>query len=80
MEQRQKFQNEHREDTAQEQSLGSQVEQQGGHAFDTPEELLRFDAAQNQLPTVVRERIETSIAEHRPLFSSAWWKRLFRKK
>lgn len=45
--------------------------------FASPEEMLRFDAKQTNVPSQVAQRLSRSLQnEPRPLPS--WWKRLFR--
>ena len=41
--------------------------------FQTPEELLRFDAANTPVPPLVAERLQQSIDAEPP---KPWWKRL----
>jgi hypothetical protein len=46
--------------------------------FDSPEELIRFDAAHTVPPDSIAERLKESIArEPKPV--RPWWKRLFGK-
>jgi hypothetical protein len=51
-------------------------QQQGATArqFTTPEEVLRFDAAQTQVPPAVAERLQKSVSRE-PQTPSPWWKR-----
>ena len=44
------------------------------HDFETPEELLRFDASGQKPPEAVARRLADSVAGEKPL---PWWKRLF---
>lgn len=44
------------------------------HDFETPEELLRFDASGQEPPAAVARRLAESMASEKP---SPWWKRLF---
>ncbi|HEY1121652.1 MAG TPA: hypothetical protein VGE67_08635 [Haloferula sp.] len=44
--------------------------------FETPEEMLRYDAANTQAPAQMRERVMQSIAqEPAPKNPKSWWKR-----
>ena len=65
---KQRFQ--HRQ--AEEQTTG----QQAGLAFDSVEELLRYDNLQTIPPPVIAERLKTSL-EQEPLPKRSWWQRLF---
>ena len=47
--------------------------------FESPEEMLRFDAAQIVLPGRIEERLKDSLARE-PEIRGSWWKRLFGKK
>lgn len=44
--------------------------------FATPEELLRHDRAQTEVPAAVTERLERSLAAEPPTETKPWWKRL----
>jgi hypothetical protein len=45
--------------------------------FATPEELLRHDRAQTEVPPAVAERlVETIAAEPKPASAKPWWKRI----
>ena len=59
-----------------EELAATQHQRQGATArqFTTPEEVLRFDAAQTQVPPVIIERLQASISREPPV-SSPWWKR-----
>ena len=60
----------------QEQELHTEESRQQNAAteFSTPEELLRHDAAQVEVPRAVAERLNESIANE-PKPSKSWWKR-----
>jgi hypothetical protein len=59
----------------QQQKLQQQSEQtQGVREFGTPEEMLRFDAAQHPPPVALVERLRRSVAQE-PTARLAWWKR-----
>jgi hypothetical protein len=49
-------------------------ETSAAHDFETPEELLRFDASGQKPPEAVSRRLAESLAEEKPV---PWWKRLF---
>jgi hypothetical protein len=57
---------------AQQQTTG----QQAGLAFDSVEELLRYDNLQTLLPPAIAERLKTSL-EQEPKPKRSWWQRLF---
>jgi hypothetical protein len=45
--------------------------------FATPEELLRHDRAQTEVPPALAERLgETIAAEPKPAAAKPWWKRI----
>jgi hypothetical protein len=48
-----------------------------GREFASPEELLRFDAAQTSVPAAIAERLQNSAATVPPPTSRPWWKRVF---
>ena len=47
--------------------------------FNTPEELLRYDASQVTPPPSVAERLGQSVARE-PKPARSWWQRMFRPK
>jgi hypothetical protein len=53
-----------------------QHQQQGATArkFETAEEVLRFDAAQTQVPPAVAQRLQDSVSRE-PRTPEPWWKR-----
>jgi len=55
-----------------------QAQQQTERVFETPEELLRHDAAQTQPPETIAERLKDSMANEPPP-SRPWWKRILGK-
>jgi hypothetical protein len=55
-----------------------QVQQRTGREFATPEELLRFDAAQTGVPVEIAKRLAKS-AEGLPSPSRSWWRRIFNR-
>ena len=46
--------------------------------FATPEELLRFDAAQTEVPPGVADRLQESLRKE-PKPERSWWQRWFEK-
>ncbi len=52
------------------------TEQEGGRAFDTPEEVLRYDASQVTPPPALETRLKESVAREAPP-KLGWWRRLF---
>jgi len=59
----------------QQQKLQQQAEQtQGVREFGTPEEMLRFDAAQHPPPLALVERLRRTLAQE-PQARRGWWKR-----
>jgi len=65
--------------TAQEQQQVSetQTEKTVGREFATPEELLRHDAAQTEVPPTVAKRLDESLQKE-PRRSRSFWRRFFR--
>lgn len=53
-----------------------QSESSAAHDFETPEEMIRFDAGRHQPPDAVGRRLAESLAAEKPL---PWWKRIFRR-
>ena len=54
-----------------------QTKAERGREFATPEELLRYDAAQTPVPSGIEQKLQTSLnAEPKPPPRS-WWQRLF---
>ena len=45
--------------------------------FANVEQLMREDAAQVEVPEVVKTRLAESIAQEMPVKSGPWWKKLF---
>jgi hypothetical protein len=60
------------EQTAEQQTTG----QQAGLAFDSVEELLRYDNLQTVPPPSIAERLKVSLEEE-PKPKRSWWQRLF---
>jgi hypothetical protein len=61
----------------QQQHVGeNQTAQQSAREFPTPEELLRYDAAQTPVPAAVAERLQRSVGQS-PAPSRSWWRRFF---
>jgi uncharacterized membrane protein YcjF (UPF0283 family) len=61
--------------------LEQQQEQQtaaarAGREFASPDEMLRYDAAQTPPPPAVEQRLKDSIAQE-PRPRRSWWRRLF---
>ena len=50
--------------------------QQAGLAFDSVEELLRYDNLQTTPPPTIAERLKVSL-EQEPKPKRSWWQRLF---
>jgi hypothetical protein len=51
---------------------------QTAREFTTPEEALRFDAAQTEVPPAIAERLQKSLdRDPPPVPSKSWWRRLF---
>ena len=61
----------------QQQQTGTQQTQAtAGREFASPEEMLRFDAAQTAVPPDIAERLKKSVgAEAKP--GQSWWRRFF---
>lgn len=52
--------------------------QAAGREFASPEEMLRFDAAQTEVPETVKARLADSLEKEPPSEARAsWWRRLF---
>lgn len=48
------------------------------HEFATPEEALRFDALQTEVPPAIAERLQQSLASNPPpVPAKSWWRRWF---
>lgn len=73
---KQRFQHRQAEEqtTEQQQTTG----QQGGLAFDSVEELLRYDNLHTLPPPAIAERLKVSL-EQEPKPKRSWWQRLFGK-
>lgn len=73
----QKFQQQKKQQTTQ-----TQLNQLNthGYEFSSVEEMLRFDAAQTQVPPSVEMRLADSVQKHlgTPTKARPWWKKLFR--
>ena len=61
---------------AQEELAAHQSQSHSGLEFKSPEELLRFDAAQTEVPGRIAGRLRESTAELRPP-ARPWYKRIF---
>jgi len=61
----------------QEELAAQQSQIPSGKEFSSPEELLRFDAAQTSVPPSIAERLQNSSATVPPPSSRPWWKRMF---
>ena len=59
----------------QEQAAESQAANSGSVEFQSPEELLRHDAAQTAVPPEIARRLSQSIAQSPPP-RRPWWRRL----
>ena len=51
---------------------------QGATEFESPEALLRHDAAQTPVPPQVSERLRASLAAE-PVKPASWWRRFLRR-
>jgi hypothetical protein len=68
-----------RTQTKEEQALTTSHDTEHRHAgveFASADEMLRYDAAQTQVPPVVTERLKDSVAVEPPPARS-WWRRWF---
>jgi hypothetical protein len=63
-------------DQRQEQAAEQQTQAKPALEFATPEELLRYDAAQTPVPGGIARRLQQSAADL-PQPKPAWWKRFF---
>ncbi|HET7625756.1 MAG TPA: hypothetical protein VFM25_10885 [Verrucomicrobiae bacterium] len=54
-----------------------QAQSQQQREFASPEELLRFDAAQTSVPSAVAERLQRSTETISPPPNPSWWRRFF---
>jgi hypothetical protein len=63
------------EQTAEQQQISGQ---QAGLAFDSVEELLRYDCVQTIPPPAIADRLKVSL-EQKPQPKRSWWHRLFGK-
>lgn len=54
----------------------NQQQEQTAKEFASPEELLRYDASQTNVPPAVSQRLQASIGPVSPAARS-WWQRLF---
>jgi hypothetical protein len=61
----------------QEELAAQQSQIPSGKEFSSPEELLRFDAAQTPVPQSIAERLQNSSANVPPPPPRPWWKRMF---
>lgn len=62
----------------QQQEQTQQTQQQQERTFETPEEMLRYDAAQTPPPGKIAERLKDSMANE-PSPTRPWWKRILGK-
>ena len=62
----------------QEQLAAQSMQQPVAREFATTEELLRHDAAQSEVTSVIAERLSKSI-EGLPRPSRSWWQRMFNR-
>lgn len=70
-----KLQPRHQEQTTEAQQAQQQT---AGQTFATPEEMLRADAAQTEVPAAIKTRLASSIQqEPRPERPASWWRRFF---
>jgi len=74
MKQHSKLSSEQQQQQAAEQQ--AQAQQQNGVAFETPEHMLRYDAAHTSVPASVAERLQQSVGSN-PAPRRSWWKRIF---
>ncbi len=59
----------------QQQAAEHQTQAQPAREFSSPEEMLRYDAAQTVVPPVIAERLQQSIGPLPPP-ARPWWRRL----
>ena len=59
-----------------EQTPQQQTKAEQGREFATPEELLRFDAAQTPVPSGIEQKLQRSL-DAAPKPDRSWWQRLF---
>lgn len=60
----------------QQQTVSGHESRQEERQFETPDEMLRFDAARTPVPAAVAQRLAQSSAAI-PAPRRSWWKRLF---
>lgn len=60
----------------QEQTSEQQQTQPQERVFETPEEMLQYDASQTKPPETIAARLKDSMANE-PAPSRPWWKRIF---
>ena len=54
-------------------------EQEKALEFESVEELIRFDSSNTAVPSVIKGRLQESIANEPPPKDSSWWSKLFGK-
>jgi hypothetical protein len=74
MKQQSKFSSEQQQ---QQHAAEQQTGQQAAREFSSPEDLLRFDAAQTAVPAGVAQRLKKSIGPMPPPSPRPWWQRIF---
>ena len=77
MKQNSKLQQQQQEQSVEHQRTSPKTEAQEARAFQSSEEMLRFDAAQTIVPESVKTRLADSVAKE-PRPKKSWWQRLFR--
>jgi hypothetical protein len=65
----------HLQQRQQQQAAEQQQTRPQERVFETPEELLRHDAAQTNPPASIEARLKDSIAKEPPASPSPWWRR-----
>jgi len=66
----------HREQELHGETAGA-AQKQETREFANVEQLMREDAAQVEVPEVVKTRLAESISQEMPAKSGSWWKKLF---
>ena len=74
---KQEFSKEHLRDAQQHLTQSQQEQTQQTREFHTPDEMLRYDAAQVQPPSSLLERLKESL--NKEIAPKGWWRRWFTK-
>lgn len=74
MKRRSKLTSQQKQEEQQQQQAGElQAQQQAGMEFATPEELLRYDGKQTEVPPTIAARLQDSLEKLPP--PKGWWRR-----